>query len=77
MHFVLDMVLLDTAHIERYGSICFSCIYLRMFRLTHIFPLSKGAKTEPSSKEERHTSKQSLETETIKKEVKMNEFTLG
>ena len=50
-----------------------------MFRMTHIFPLSKGAKTEPSSKEVRHTSKQTLEStiETIKEEVKMNEFTLG
>ena len=41
------------------------------------FPLSKGAKTEPSSKEERHTSKQTLETETIKKEVKLSKFTVG
>ena len=48
-----------------------------MFRMTDIFPLSKGAKTEPSSKEEQHTSKQTLETEMIKKVVKMNEFTLG
>ena len=41
------------------------------------FPLSKGAKTEPSSKEGRHTSKQTLETETIKKEVKLSKFTVG
>ena len=75
--FILYQILFDSTHIDRYGSICFSYIFLRMFRMTHIFPLSKGAKTEPSSKEERHTSKQSLETETIKKEVKMNEFTLG
>ena len=34
----------------------------RMFPLTHIFPLSKGAKTQPSSKEERQTSKQTLES---------------
>lgn len=75
--YIIQQILLDSSHTDRYGSICFSYIFLRMFRMTHIFPLSKGAKTEPSSKEVRQTSKQSLETETMKEEVKMNEFTLG